>query len=189
MSDELFWKIIDETKADNQETQTRQLKTRLKELSKAQLIEFEAVYRETLSIAYNWDLWAAADIINGGCSDDGFDYFCDWLISRGQNVFESALENPETLVGKATPWDTEFEEFRYIMIDVMEEVHNGEFPRPKAPRPAEPNGVVWDEDTVEEKYPALAEWINSSVETVAPPTPQIAPSKPPSFWQSLFGKK
>ena len=189
MSDKLFWKIIDETKADDQDTQSHQLKTRLKEVSKAQLLEFEAAYREKLRLAYNWELWAGAYIINGGCSDDGFDYFCDWLISRGQNVFEAALKNPETLVGEATPWDTEFEEFRYIMIDVMEELHNGEFPTPNVSMPTEPSGVAWDEGTVEDKYPALSKWVNSSVETVAPPVSHKAPNKPPSFWQRLFGKK
>jgi hypothetical protein len=35
--------------------------------------------------------------MNGGCSDDGFDYFRGWLISQGRTVFEAALENPDSL--------------------------------------------------------------------------------------------
>lgn len=32
---------------------------------------------------YDWDLWGAAYLINGGASDDGFDYFRGWLLSQG----------------------------------------------------------------------------------------------------------
>jgi len=189
MKEEQFWDIIATTKSNNQDEQCDKLKKSLSHLTKDELLGFESIYRKKLSMAYHWDLWAAAYIINGGCSADGFDYFCDWLISRGQKIYDAALKNPEILVGEATPWDTEFESFRYIMKDVMEGVHNGEFPMPKTPRPAEPSGVAWDEDTVEEKYPALSEWVNSSVETVVPSIPEAAPKKPLSFWQRLLGKK
>ncbi|MEP3889937.1 MAG: DUF4240 domain-containing protein [Hellea sp.] len=189
MSDKNFWSIIDKTKADDQDTQSQQLKVHLSQLSKDDLIAFEAVYRAKLSKAFHWDLWAAAYIINGGCSDDGFDYFCDWLISRGQKVYVDALENPETLVGEATPWETEFEEYRYIMMEVMEDVHHGEFPLPSVTRPPEPLGDSWDEESVEEKFPLLASWVNSSVETVVQPLPTETQKKPRTFWQRLFGKK
>ena len=36
-------------------------------------------------------------VINGGCSDDGFDYFRGWLIAQGKSVFMKALENPDSL--------------------------------------------------------------------------------------------
>lgn len=42
-------------------------------------------------------LWAAAYVINGGCSDDGFDYFRGWLILQGRDVFERAVADPDTL--------------------------------------------------------------------------------------------
>lgn len=31
------------------------------------------------------------------CSDDGFDYFRGWLISRGEEVFNQVIKNPEFL--------------------------------------------------------------------------------------------
>jgi hypothetical protein len=43
-------------------------------------------------------LWAAAHLINGGCSDDGFDYFRGWLIAQGREVFERAVADPDALV-------------------------------------------------------------------------------------------
>jgi len=42
-------------------------------------------------------------LINGGCSDDGFFYFRAWLISRGQKVYDAALQNPDSLAKVADP--------------------------------------------------------------------------------------
>ncbi len=46
-----------------------------------------------------------AYIINGGCSDDGFDYFLGWLIAKGRKYFEAALVNPERAGDGAEPGD------------------------------------------------------------------------------------
>ncbi len=43
------------------------------------------------------ELWAAADVIGGGCSDDGFDYFREWLILQGKDVVMGAVMNPDSL--------------------------------------------------------------------------------------------
>jgi hypothetical protein len=45
--------------------------------------------------AYPWDLWGAAFVINGGCSDDGCERFRARLIMQGRDVFERALDDPE----------------------------------------------------------------------------------------------
>ena len=41
--------------------------------------------RQRLAEAYRWDIWAIAFIINGGCSDDGFEYFRGWLVRKAKN--------------------------------------------------------------------------------------------------------
>lgn len=41
--------------------------------------------------------WAAAYVINGGCSDDGFEYFRGWLITQGREVFQQALSDADSL--------------------------------------------------------------------------------------------
>ncbi|MFF2845729.1 DUF4240 domain-containing protein [Streptomyces sp. NPDC058001] len=61
--------------------------------------------------SYRIRLWGAAYTINGGCSDDGFDYFRGWLVAQGREVFERAVADPDTLadspaVQAAAPtWD------------------------------------------------------------------------------------
>lgn len=47
--------------------------------------------------SYTNPLWAAAYVVNGGCSDDGFDYFRGWLILQGREVFERAMADPDAL--------------------------------------------------------------------------------------------
>ncbi len=51
--------------------------------------------------SYLAPLWAVAYLVNGGCSDDGFDYFRGWLITQGQETFESGLEDPDALADVA----------------------------------------------------------------------------------------
>lgn len=48
--------------------------------------------------AYKDDIWCAAYLVGGGCSDDGFFYFQSWLISKGQKCFNSVVENADTLI-------------------------------------------------------------------------------------------
>ena len=58
---------------------------------------------------------AAACIINGGTSDDRFDYFKNWLILQGQYAFRQALQNPDTLAALRIPFDdTEWEDCGYL---------------------------------------------------------------------------
>lgn len=57
---------------------------------------------QLLADSYRAPLWAAAYVINGGCSDDGFDYFRGWLIMQGREVFEQVLADPEALADNPT---------------------------------------------------------------------------------------
>jgi hypothetical protein len=50
-----------------------------------------------LDASYREDLWGAAYLINGGCSDDGFDAFRGWLMTQGRTVFARAVAEPDSL--------------------------------------------------------------------------------------------
>jgi hypothetical protein len=52
---------------------------------------------DLMADSYQNRLWAAAYVVNGGCSDDGFDYFRGWLIAQGRTTFECVLAAPDTL--------------------------------------------------------------------------------------------
>src|SRR2546428_3572312 len=78
-----FWSLIEDVreKSDGDcERLVELLESRLSRLPADEIVAFQTILYELLAEAYTWELWAAAYLINGGCSDDGFDYFRAWLI-------------------------------------------------------------------------------------------------------------
>ena len=74
--------------------------------------------------SYTWELWGAAHVIQGWASDDTFEYFRCWLISKGRRVFERVLADPDSLADILAPdsqGDLEFEGFAYIARNVWGE--------------------------------------------------------------------
>ena len=68
-----FWQVIEHARfAQDRDAHVKALRTALRKLSLEELISFEVAFRRYLNTAYTWDLWGAAYVINGGCSDDGF---------------------------------------------------------------------------------------------------------------------
>ena len=45
------------------------------------------------------DLWAAAYLINGGCTEEGFDNFRGWLVAHGRAAVAGAVRSPDALAG------------------------------------------------------------------------------------------
>ena len=69
-------------------------------------------------------MWCAGYLMNGGCSDDGFEYFRLWVISRGRAVFEKAKINSDSLVTEDED-NMEFYEFEslwYVGLKAFEKV-------------------------------------------------------------------
>ncbi len=124
MGENQFWSIIETTKTsseDLEEFEENLSKTLLK-LSANEIIEFYLREQKLRFDSYNSDLWCAAYIMNGGCSDDAFEYFRCWLIAQGKDVFYKALKNPDTLVELYSPEEEEydFEGFMYLASDSFE---------------------------------------------------------------------
>src|SRR5215813_2574459 len=123
-----FWQIIERAaRSDhNPDAHMEALRVVLRELSLEEIISFEVAFRRFLNEAYTWDLWGAAYVIHGGfCSSDGFEYFRRWLVSRGRDVYEPALADPDSLAqlevrpGPHGVW--EFEAIYYVAKQVFEE--------------------------------------------------------------------
>jgi hypothetical protein len=110
--------------------------------------------------SYRSDLWAVAYVANGGASDDGFDYFRGWLLTRGRERFEAALRDPPAAVDGAhrlvpfLPFECE------EMLGVADEAYRrgAHAPLPEwtnVPWPDPPLGKPWTEETMEQVYPGL----------------------------------
>jgi hypothetical protein len=92
-----FWRIIEDAYRPSGPDHFEALKDRLGELKWFELVEFQARFDELMAAANKIDLWGAACLINGGCSDDGFRDFRAWLVGRGRHAYEAALKNPDSL--------------------------------------------------------------------------------------------
>ena len=79
------------------EAHAEQLAARLAKLPEPDILDFARHWEAVLARAYRRDLWGAAYLINGGCSDDGFEYFCRWLALQGRAAFDAALADPDSL--------------------------------------------------------------------------------------------
>lgn len=62
-----------------------------------EIVEAQRALWTLMAWSYRSPLWAAAYLINGGCSDDGFDYFRGWLILQGRETFERVVADPDVL--------------------------------------------------------------------------------------------
>lgn len=114
-----FWAIIDHSVQfeAHPEVQMVDLHASLMRLSPEQIVKFEQLFGETMRESYNWDLWGAAYVANDGASDDGFEYFRCWLISKGRRAFEQVLRDPDSLADIIADGESdglEFEEIAYV---------------------------------------------------------------------------
>ncbi|MGZ3459968.1 MAG: DUF4240 domain-containing protein [Archangium sp.] len=109
----------------NMAHQLEELRRLLLKLPPGEIVDFRNHLLEQMDAAFRWDLWGAAYIIAGGCSDDGFADFRSWLISMERRVFENAVSNPESLVDVTHAPGVEdvfFEELQYVPAQAYEEL-------------------------------------------------------------------
>ena len=99
-----FWSLIEAARAqtadagqDSGKAVAAVLIDRLAATSELTIFEFEQHFETLHSALYRWDVWAAAYLINGGCSDDSFMDFRAALIAHGRDWYERAAQNPDAL--------------------------------------------------------------------------------------------
>ena len=161
MNKEIFWKIMLDTNRESggePSVQQELIENELYKLSSEDIIKFDDIFGELFIDAYDWKLWAAAYIINGGCSEDCFIDFRGWLIAQGEEVYIKALSDPDSLseLDKLNE-DIEWEGFDYLADTVYEEKTGEEMPMTSGSNhPSEPKGEKWDESEVDTLLPKLS---------------------------------
>src|SRR5438477_9968548 len=111
MNKDAFWALIEKGReaGDDCNEQAAAVMERLSQLPAPDVLDFQRHIDECRVETYRWDLWAVAYIINGGCSDDGFEYFRGWLIAQGRAYYEAALQQPEQAAERTEPGVCEYE--------------------------------------------------------------------------------
>lgn len=120
LNEDIFWKIIN-LSLENSKTENEQetyLIQEIEKLTPEEIIGFRLRTDKLLHDTYNSEMWCAGYIMNQGCSDDGFEYFRNWVISRGKETFYKAKKNPDTLISEVDNSKDyyEFEDFWYVAL-------------------------------------------------------------------------
>ena len=140
-----FWQIVELGKDENEPELT--LKTQLEKLGFEEVQSFQEHFDQVFDSAYKWDLWGAAYLIHGGCSDDGFTDFRYALISRGKEVFSKALISPDSLAelgSKVEELDNE--SYGYVAGEVYETKTGEDMPTMESTLTDGDLGEEWDFD-------------------------------------------
>jgi hypothetical protein len=160
---ESFWEIIAEAKASaagNHEAYAKFLRAHLAEQTLEHIQQFDTQFRELHNDANRWGLWGAAYIMNGGCGDDGFDYFRNWLISQGEKIYAAAIANPDSLAEFDFVLDpgegVSFEYLAYVAMEAYREKSGKEMPYPNATTMRDTQGTPWEESDLASILPKLA---------------------------------
>lgn len=125
LDEDLYWTIVDKSlkNTKNQDDQEQFLIKEIGKLTPKQMIGFRLRTDKFLYDTYNSEMWCAGYIMNGGCSDDGFEYFRNWVISRGKNVYYNAIQNPDNLISEVDKNAEmyEFESFWYVALEAFKQ--------------------------------------------------------------------
>ena len=169
MPEDRFWTLIEQSLPLN-EDQAKRLTAVLETLPCEEKQAFYLRFNEVHRAAYRWDIWAAAYLYGGGCSDDAFMDFRCGLIGLGRQAYEAVLRHPDDLVEyvQEQPEETLFhEQFGYVPFLVLKDSGCPEPPLNEilaAPRNADGDAPEWDFDDeaeMQQRFPRLSEFVEA----------------------------
>lgn len=159
MDEQQFWFIVETVKTaagHNIDARPATLERQLLTLGLPAIQAFQRRYDDLILRANRWDLWGAAYLMNGGCSDDGFLYFRAWLISEGLEAYARALSNPDSLAKHPRREHFELEAFGYAAIKAFSAKGGSELERDFSNELAMPSGKEWSEAELPSLFPKLS---------------------------------
>ena len=159
MNETRFWGLIMEARTgtkNNYKAQISNLKRLLFTLEPYEIEQFDNRFMAMMDVAYDTRLWAAASVINGGCSEDCFDFFRQYLIAQGKEKFYATLNDPEscsTWIKSETQED--WDGLLYVASQIYRMKTAKEIPASYQPE-FELKGEPFDESSAMKQYPKLA---------------------------------
>ena len=99
MTSDKFWDLIEHTRCQGGDSEhSSRLENILMKLPIAEVGGFYSHFLDVKNRLFIREALVAGTLLNGGyCGDDGFDDFCNWLISRGRRIYELALTDFDSL--------------------------------------------------------------------------------------------
>lgn len=96
-------------------------------------LEVYRQYRDLCKQLNTWELWRAAYVMNGGCSDDGFSAFRLLLIVQGKKVIDAAMKDADSLASVTFKYATK-DEFEFEALSECFAINEGD-PSPSMTKP------------------------------------------------------
>ncbi len=161
MNEDQFWKIVQITKDNSKgdfEKQQVELAKELRKLKPSDIILFGNRFRYFRGQANTWELWGAIYIIHGGCGDDSFNDFREWVIGQGKDFYYKTIKDPESLVEFDTDTmdELEWEGLGYVPSTIFQELTGQVMPYPFE-EIHDTTGTEWAEegDDLKKLFPKL----------------------------------
>ena len=155
-----FWAVIGRATADRPASPGEVAKRAAADLATYDPEEIVAWARhldKVMVASGTQDLWAAAYLINGGCSDEGFDNFRGWLIAHGREAVAQSVKSPDSLADMPAVQAAadngavfEAEEVLSIASDAYQQATGEELPAGERPVTRPDSADLWDFDNEEE---------------------------------------
>lgn len=162
LDEEKFWNIIQLTKdrsGNDYEQQQKELANELRKLIPDEIILFDNRFSFFRGRANTWQLWGAIYIIQGGCGDDSFNDFREWVIAQGKIFYYKITDDPESLIDYDTDkmCEIEWEGLGYVASAIFEEKTGSEMPDSYEEQ-IETSGIKWEEesDDLKNMFPKLS---------------------------------
>ena len=160
MAEDKFWELIEKSRTaanNNYQKQLASLKTILLTLTPTDIEKFDNTFTALLAATYTYKLWGAAYVINGGCSDDCFDYFRQYLIGNGKERFYQTIKDPETCASwmKSEEQGENWEGLQYSAMEAYKQKTGKDIPQTFHPK-FELKGKPFDEENLMKEYPKLS---------------------------------
>jgi hypothetical protein len=160
-----FWAVIDRATADRPASPADVAKRAAADLATRDPEEIVAWARHldrVMVASGTEDLWAAAYVIHGGCSEEGFDSFRGWLIAHGRETVAGSVKSPDSLADMPAVRAAadngavfEAEEVLTIAAEAYRQATGSEMPDWETPATRPDAADLWDFDNEEEMQKRL----------------------------------
>ena len=160
VDEERFWQILDtaDTGADGAtDLLNGNVVDQLQDYRATEIKRFQNLLLDKLEALNHWDLWAVAYLSQDGCSENSFEHFRAWLISRGKDVFELAQGDVKALLSRV-PKDgfVMNEGLLYAAYEAYEIRSGGNEMEVRERKYREPGGDSWTDEDVASQYADVA---------------------------------
>lgn len=161
IDEDLFWKLIEQAReiSTDKFNFIDNLKSTLEAFNPKEIRSFDKILNTKVNELNSWVHWALAYIVRHGCSDDEFDYFRVWAVSKGRNAFQAIKELNENQFLQIFDEDPQLEEFLYLAEQVYEGKTSDLMPPVKV-KASKLTGKRWYEDKLTQTFPELCRLFN-----------------------------